>query len=358
MIDPPAMTRRAHLYTFLAALCACIVALLWMVGPYLLSLYLGGTLAMLAFPVYRRLRTRGWGPRLAAGTLTPALVLLVITPLTILAVMAVAQGIEIGQAMSELKEFSPRALTKALSRWELVRTLIGDPADVNARLKALIQAAGHFTAASVLTLGKGAPEFLVQVVLAVTSFFFLLLNGERFMEWLLGLGALDRATQEELVESFRDTTISVVLAGLAAASAQAVLILLGFLLLGVPGAFLAAALTFVFAWIPLLGTMPAAAAGLAYLYVEGSPAAMCAMAGVGIAAGLVDNLIRPLVLRGRAGMHPLVGFVAILSGIRLFGILGVFIGPILAAMALALLRIWPVVRGRFGMTLDSKETTA
>lgn len=313
---------------------------------------------MLAYPIYQWLRSRGWGPRLAAGALTPALVLLIIAPLTLLCVVAVNQGIEIGQQMSELKEFSPRALTKALSRWELVRTLVGDPADVNARLKSMIQAAGSYTAASVVSLGKGAPEFLVQLVLTVTSFFFLLLNGERFMEWLLGLGALDRRTQEDLVEAFRDTTISVVLASLAAASAQAVLILLGFLMIGVPGAFLAAALTFIFAWIPLLGTLPAAAAGLAYLYVEGSPAAMSAMAAVGIAAGLVDNLVRPIVLRGRAGMHPLVGFVAIISGIRLFGILGVFIGPILTAMALSLLRIWPIVRGRFGMNVGTKEIDA
>jgi predicted PurR-regulated permease PerM len=342
--------RPAHLVTFMGALLLCFVAVLWMVGPYLLSLYLGGTLAMLAYPLHQWLQeTRKWGPRLAAAALTAGLLALVILPLTAFSVMAVMQSIDLGQQMAELKEFSPRAITKVLSRWDLVRTVIGDPSDVNARLKSVIQAAGQFTSASVLELGKGVPEFLVQLALALLAFFFLLLNGVQFVDWLLGLGALDRKVQNELVHAFRDTTISVVLASLAAASAQALLIAGGFLLLGIPGAFLAGGVTFVFAWIPVLGTVPAAAAGLLYLYVDGSPVLMAAMLSVGVAASLIDNLVRPLVLRGRAGMHPLVGLVAIIGGIRMFGILGVFIGPILAAMLLALLRIWPAIGGRFGI---------
>ena len=66
-------------------------------------------------------------------------------------------------------------------------------------------------------------------------------------------------------------------------------------------------------------------------------------------SGIVDHLVRPLVLKGRSDMHPLVGLVAIISGIQMFGIQGVLIGPILAAMLLSLLKIWPVIRGRFGI---------
>jgi len=342
-------TKRAHLVTFLGALLACIVVVLWMVGPYLLALFLGGTLAMLAYPVYHWLRARKWGPRLAAAAVTALMLLLVIVPLTGFSILAVTQGIAIGEELAELKEFSPKEITVALSRSQLVRTVIGDPELVDARLKSAIQAGGQFTRAAVLKLGKGVPEFLLQLGLALIAFFFFLLDGERFMDWLLGLGALDRNVQEELVKSFRDTTISAVLAGLAAAASLAVLIAIGFLLLDVPGAFLAGGLTFIFAWIPVLGTAPALLAGLLYLYAQGASIKMALMIALGLAASVVDHLIRPMVLRGRAGMHPLMGLVAIFSGIRMFGILGVFIGPILAAMLLSLLKIWPVIRGRFGI---------
>ena len=347
----PVVTRRAHLVTFLVALLVCNAAVLWMVGPYLLSLFLGGTLAMLAYPAYQRLRARKWGARLAASAVTALLLLLVIAPLTGFAILAVKQGISVGRELAELKEFSPKALTISLSRYQLVRTMIGDPKLVAGRLKSAIQAVGQFTSAAVLRLGKGVPEFLLQLALALITFFFALLDGERFIDWLLGLGALERSVQKRLVETFRDTAISVVVAGLAAASSQAALISIAFLLLDVPGAFLAGGLTFIFAWIPMLGVAPALLAGAVYLFAEASSVKLAAMIALGLAGSVVDNLVRPMVLKGRAGMHPLVGFVAIISGIQMFGILGVFIGPILAAMLLTLLRIWPAVGGRFGMDL-------
>lgn len=351
----PAATKRVHIITFLGALLACIVTVLWMTGPYLLSLFLGATLAMLTYPVYQWLRARKLGPRLAATAVTALLVLLVIAPLTGFSILAVKQGISIGQEMAELKEFSPKALTAALSRWQVVKTVIGDPRQVNAQIKSAIQATGQFTTEAALKLGKGVPELLLQFILVMIAFFFFLLNGEEFVAWLLGLGVFDRNVQEKLVKSFRDTTISSVLAGLAAAASQAALIVVGFLAIGVPGAFLAGGLTFIFAWIPMLGTAPASLAGLVYLYAtQGSALQVALMIAMALAAGVIDNLVRPLVLKGRDDMHPLVGLIAIIGGLQMFGIQGVLLGPILAAMLLSLLRIWPAIRGRFG--IDSAES--
>ncbi|MDP3543426.1 MAG: AI-2E family transporter [Elusimicrobiota bacterium] len=343
-----AAAKRLHLVTYLGALLGCVAVVAWMAGPYLLSLFLGGTMAMLVQPVHQRLREL-LGPRSAAAAVTALVLLFVVAPLTGFSYLAVRQGITVGRQMADLKEFSPKALTAALSRSDVVRTVIGDPRKINIRLMSAIQTAGQVTTAAVLTLAKGAPEFLLQLVLALVAFFFFLVDGERFVDWLLGLGVLDRSVQKRLVESFRDTTISAVLAGLAAAASQAGLIVIGFLALGVPGAFLAGGVTFIFAWIPMVGTAPASLAGVLYLYVQEAPVRMSLMIALALAAGLIDNVVRPLVLKGRADMHPLVGLIAIIGGIQLFGILGVFIGPVLAAMLLALLRIWPVIGGRFGL---------
>jgi predicted PurR-regulated permease PerM len=342
MQEPPevSVTKRAHLVTFLGALLVCLAVVLWMIGPYLLALFLGGTLAMLAYPSYLWLRARSWGPRSSATAVTFLMLLLVIAPLTGFSILAVRQGIAIGGELAELQEFSPKAITVALSRWQLVRMVIGDPGLVNARLKSTLQAAGQFTSAAVLTLGAGVPAFLLQLTLTLIAFFYFLLDGEN--------------VQAKLVEAFRDTMVSAVLAGLADASSLAAMISAGFLLLDVPGAFLAGGMTFIFAWIPVLGTLPALFAGSLYLYMQGSHIRLALMIVLALATSAVDHMVRPLVLKGRTGLHPLVGLVAIFSGIQMFGILGVFIGPILAAMLLALLRIWPSIGYRFG--IDRRQT--
>ena len=73
------------------------------------------------------------------------------------------------------------------------------------------------------------------------------------------------------------------------------------------------------------------------------------MIGCGVAAGVVDNLVRPLVLKGRGDLHPLIGLVAIIAGIDMFGILGLFVGPLLAAVLISLLELWPEIGARFGV---------
>ena len=75
----------------------------------------------------------------------------------------------------------------------------------------------------------------------------------------------------------------------------------------------------------------------------------------GLMTGLVDNFVRPLILQGRSKMHPLVSLVAIFGGIEMFGILGIFLGPILAAVLIALLQIWPEVGQRFGLLPGATE---
>jgi predicted PurR-regulated permease PerM len=117
----------------------------------------------------------------------------------------------------------------------------------------------------------------------------------------------------------------------------------------VPMAILAAGATFVFAWIPILGSTPVWGIGTIYLYTQDSPGKAVAMLLLGFLTSVSDNLVRPWVLKGRGEMHPLVSLVAIFGGIEMFGIFGVFIGPVIAAALLALLDVWPSVGRRFGL---------
>lgn len=346
--------RTAHLVTFMGALVACVAAGLWMVGPYLMSLYLGGMLAMLAYPTYQRLRRREWSPRRAAAAVSGLLLAVLIVPVTGLSILAVSQGVAIAQELVEFEKFPPRALSNAIRRRPAVSRLLGDSDKLDGRLKEAVRSAGHTVRAYVMELAKGVPEFFFELGLALIAFYYFLVDGQRFKDWALSLGAFDREVQQQLVESLRESTVSAVLAGLAAAVSQALIITAAFLLLDVPGAFLAGGLTFVFAWIPLIGTLPATLVGVLYLCAQGSESRLALMAAAGLLASVVDNLVRPLVLRGRVGMHPLVGFVAIVGGIRMFGILGVFIGPMLAALLLSLLKFWPLLRGGFGISSNGR----
>ncbi|UPT72622.1 MAG: AI-2E family transporter [Elusimicrobiota bacterium] len=351
--SPKERTSRAHFYAFLATLLLTVALFLRMAAPYLLSIFLGGLLALLAAPVDARLK-RHLPPWAAAAATVFLVMTLVIGPIAAFGTVAARQGAEVAKKLSTLEEFSPRALTRTLSRGPVGRVL-GSPDEVNARLKAAIRSAGTSSSGALLGLAAGIPLFLLQAAITLLTFYFFLLDGRRFCEWTLKRTAVEADVRDKLSRTFAQTARSTVMAGFAAAGTQSLVILVAYLGLNVPGAFVAAGGTFLLAWVPVLGSLPASLAGIAYLYSQDEMGRAGAMAAFAVLAGLSDNLVRPYVLKGRDDMHPLLGLVAIIGGVDMFGVLGLFLGPLLAAVLIFMLDLWPEIGARFGVDVCDGE---
>jgi len=328
----------------LAVLLAVFLSLfLSMVWPYLVALLMGLLLAILSRPLYDLLAKRGLGPRLAAGAAMTIILLAIIAPLTVFAVTAVKQAIALAAYLADERgaEFI-RASVAAVTALKPVQWVIESPADLQAKGLEFAQSAGASLSRVILVQAAALPDLALKLVISLLAWFFLLFEGEDFLKWLMGRVNLDSGLRRRLTDSFRATAASTVWATAAAAAAQALVVMLGFLLLGVPNIFLGGGATFIFAWIPILGSLPVCLAGAVYLYFQGSIFKLALMGLVAVVAGLMDNVVRPIVMKGHGDMHPLLALISIFAGIRMFGILGVIFGPIVAAMLLALLNSWPV----------------
>ena len=328
----------------LAVLLAVFLSLfLSMVWPYLVPLLMGLLLAILSRPLYDLLAKRGLGPRLAAGAAMTVILLAIIAPLTVFAVTAVKQAIALAAYLADERgaEFI-RASVAAVTALKPVQWGIESPADLQAKGLEFAQSAGASLSRVILVQAAALPDLALKLVISLLAWFFLLFEGEDFLKWLMGRVNMDTGLRRRLTDSFRATAASTVWATAAAAAAQALVVMLGFLLLGVPNIFLGGGATFIFAWIPILGSLPVCLAGAVYLYFQGSIFKLALMGLVAVIAGLMDNVVRPIVMKGHGDMHPLLALISIFAGIRMFGILGVIFGPIVAAMLLALLNSWPV----------------
>lgn len=350
----PIDQQRLSFYTFLTSLLLAVGCVLYMIAPYLISLVMGGILALLARPSQRWLEARGLRPMAASALLTFGLVLVVVGPLLSFTAVALQQAAELAKTVARIDPDAVRdGVTSMASRLPLPAELLADHlGDIQAYLKDGLSDAGAGIASSILQAARGVPAGFLQMALASLACFCFLVDGPRFVTWLLAKIPWDADVRTRLSESFKDTAISVVWASMAAAAAQALIMWIGFLAVGVPAAFIAGGATFIFAWIPILGSTPVWLAGAAFLAFKAAYVQLGVLIGFGIAAGLVDNFVRPLVLRGRGEMHPLVSLVAIFGGLRLFGFFGVFLGPILAAVLITLLQVWPVVGRRWGLRFD------
>lgn len=322
---------------------------LWMVLPYMLAVLVGGLLAILCMPVYRKLVAHRVKPKLAASLVLIGVTFLVLGPLGTFATVAVKQGIQFGQYLSQENVFDVDRIMDRVSQFGPARALIGNPQQIETQVKAKMREAGAAGSGLLLSTLGSLPEQLLRIALSMIAWFFLMIDGRRFIGWMNDKIPLDSDVRAHIYQVFRDTTISTILATLAAALAQAAIMFVAFLALGVPAKFLAAGATFIFAWIPILGSTPVWLAGAAYLYVNDDPMRTVMMLAAGAICSVADNFVRPMVLKGRSDMHPLVALVAIFGGIQMFGLLGVFIGPILAALLLSLFQVWPVATRRFSV---------
>jgi predicted PurR-regulated permease PerM len=345
--------RRTTLVAFLVLLIAVMVLAVLMVLPYVLAVTMGGILAVLAQPVFQWLTGHHVTPRVAAAIVVLGVVLVIIAPLSFFVTKAIQQGIAIGQGLAE-GGVSLRSLLDHVSGWAPIETMIGSPEAFETQARRWMQSAGMGATATILGLAAHLPNLVLQLALASIAGFFLLVDGHRFLCWMTDKLPIAADVQVKVMQSFQETAISVIWATLAAAAAQSAVMLLSYLTLDVPAAFLAAGATFLFAWIPLVGCSPVWLAGAIYLYAQDAMLKALLMVVCGLLAGLVDNFVRPMILKGRSKMHPLVSLVAIFGGIEMFGIMGIFLGPILAAVLIALLQIWPEVGYRFGLLSGAK----
>jgi predicted PurR-regulated permease PerM len=152
---------------------------------------------------------------------------------------------------------------------------------------------------------------------------------------------LGKGQTRELLTEFKKVSYAVVVATLVTAAAQAAAALIGFLIAQVPHPIFFATITFFGAFIPAIGAATFSLLAALILLVTGHPyfALFLAIWSVTVVA-LIDNVVKPIVVRGGMNMPGAVVFFSLIGGLGAFGPIGLMLGPLTIAFFVALLRIY------------------
>ena len=342
-------SKKTSLVSFIILLWITGSITLWLAHPFLLSITMGGIISLMVRPLYLILIKNKIGPKLSSLTLTIGIVLIIILPLTLLSIVAVKQGITIGHAISENKNFPSHSLLTKINKWPPVNFFFDDVGVFELKAKEWIDSIYTAITNGIMGFFSQIPSIIIQLLIAAISCFVFLLDGEKFASWMSDKIPLEFDVRKKLSASFIDTAVSTIWATLAAGAAQTVVILIAFITLGVPAPILAGGLTFIFAWIPMVGCSPVWGVAAIYLISQGMMDKAIFMVIFGLSAGIIDNIVRPMTLKGRSKIHPMVSLISIFGGIAMFGIVGVFIGPVLASLMISLLKLWSEIGARHGL---------
>ena len=323
------------------------VALGWILLPFYGTILWGAITALLFSPLYRWLLFRLKQRRTPAALLTLLLVLLIVILPFALVTASLAREVTLIYEHLQSGELNPafyfRGVFAALPDWMtslLDRFGLVDFEALQRRLSSALTQASQFLATQALSIGQNTFEFIASLFITLYLAFFLMRDGEAVVNAIRRAIPLSSTDKEQLLDKFTTVIRATVKGNLLVAAIQGTLGGFAFWFLGVTGALLWAVLMI------FLSLLPAVGAGLVwlpvaiYLFVTGSIWQSVALTAYGVfVIGLVDNLLRPLLVGKDTRMPDYVVMVSTLGGIAVLGINGFVIGPVIAAMFIA---VWHI----------------
>ncbi len=318
-----------------------------MVRSFLMAIFMAGIFSALAYPVYRRFESWYGGRRALASLSTLLLiVVVVIIPLGALMGIVTAQAIKIGQTVTpwvEAQIAQPGEFHKLLSSLPFYDKLVPYSDIIWSKAGEFIGSISRFLISSLSSATMGAVNMLFMAFVMLYTMFFFFLDGEKLLYKILYYLPLQDQDEQRMLDKFTSVTRATLKGTAVIGILQGGLAGFAFWVVGIPSAVFWGTIMAVLSIIPGVGTAliwgPAAiilAAGGSFLKAGGL-AVFCA-----IVVGSIDNLLRPILVGKDTQMHELMIFFGTLGGIVMFGVMGMIIGPIVAALFITIWEIYGV----------------
>jgi len=333
--------------TFLLLIIAVSLAFAWILWPFSGAVFWATVLAIVFVPLYRRLSAAMRQKRTLAALATVMIVLMmVILPLALLTALLLQEGVgvyeriqsgelNIGQYFQQVFGALPAWVTNLLDRLGL--TNFGA---MQERLSSSLMQGSQFLAAQAFNIGQNTFDFIVNLFIVLYLLFFLLRDGDDLAKRIKDAIPLRAEQQRDLFSKFITVIRATVKGNIVVAVVQGALGGLILWFLGVHAAVLWGVL------MAFLSLLPAVGAGLVwlpvaiYFLVTGDTWQGIVLIAFGVLViGLVDNILRPILVGKDTKMPDYVVLIATLGGMAIFGLNGFVIGPVIAAMFMA---VWDI----------------
>lgn len=341
------MTDRKKLAQFilLMFITGLMLYLCWlMLKPFIAVILWSAILVIIFHPLYKKLFTKTKNHPLSAIITIIVSLLTFIIPLMLISAAAI----------NELAGFSGRTI-------EEVQMVITDPQHsklgyiynyINGYInleqavkiedvKALAGRVSEMFLSASWYLLEGVFGMLVGILFSIFAMFYLFRDGEKIVADLPNVLPMDNNQAKELIHKTADLINATIRGSLFVAVIQGTLAGLMFWILGIPTYILLGVITMLFSLIPTGGTAFVTVPTIIVLFLTGEywKAGILAVYA-SLVIGMVDNFLLPNLIRQRAKMNELFVFFSVVGGLQVFGILGIFMGPIILAIALGLLTVF------------------
>ena len=329
--------------TFLLFVAIASLAMAWIISPFYGAILWGLVAAIVFAPVNHRLLMRMPGRKNSAAGLTLLLVIaIVIVPAAIIGSLLIDEAvstytliqskqIDFGKLMQDVQNGLPNWVMDTLERFGFA-----DLGAVQKKLEGFVTGGLRIVAGQAVDVGQGAFSFVMGLGIMLYLSYFLLRDGRTLSRRIGEAVPMHPEQRRALFGKFTTVIRATIKGSIIVAAVQGMLGGVIFALLDIRGALLWAVVMGVLSLVPAVGTALVWAPVALYLFATGAiwQGVVLVLFGV-LVIGMVDNVLRPILVGKDTRMPDYVVLISTLGGISVMGINGFIIGPVIAAMFIA-----------------------
>jgi predicted PurR-regulated permease PerM len=337
-------------------LLAAVIILVYLLGtiykPFITILIFSLLFATIFYPVFRRIKSGLGGRGRIASVISCFLTFIIIVlPLALFLTLLISEGVT---AFFDISEKIQSGYLEKYFLWKegeffydqfqsLLPYLNVDNIDLDliGKISEAAKNLGSFFVSQLFNFLENIVGFILALIVFFFALYYFFKDGEKILEKIMHLNPLPHKHEQAIFTKFKEVSLAMLFGIFFTAIIQGTLAGIGYWVVGIQNPIFWATATALFSLIPLLGTAIIWVPASIILMVTGNM-----VGGIGLflwgmlVVATVDNFIRPYLIEGKAPVHPLMTFLAVLGGIFTFGLKGILFGPIILNLLIAFLHIY------------------
>ncbi len=320
-------------------------------SPFIHAIIMGIVFAVLSWPIQKKMLkiTKGRWRRIPATALTMMIIMIcIILPFIFFMIRLVPQALV---SLGSLSEWLTSFDINAFSNSQIVHNLFNfikehvpfiDPKadDISSALLAATREASQFLLKGATTVVSNALNFALHFALLLLVMFFVLLDGEAMMSRFMYLFPLKEVQKDAIFDRLRAVARAVLVGGVLVAVLQGLVGGIGMAIVGMPALFCGALIALA-SFVPVFGTGLIWGPVAVWLFINGMTwQGIFVLVWCGILVSAIDSVMRPIFMSNQAGLSTFFLFMSILGGLKTFGMLGVFYGPLVLGFVVVMLSLY------------------
>lgn len=305
----------------------------YVISPFVIPVVFGGILALAVSPYIQKMMAKGYSRRKSLLLMGVFLFTVIFLPLTLF----FFRGFRVVSHFFSEQSFS--ALTQ--TGQERIMALIGkfsklydiDPEVINEKIANLVNEAGSLVLKLFGSLVSQIPNIIILSFIALFAFYFFLLKENHIRKFYDRFFHFSKDNGDEFIQVLKSSSREVFVANVVTGLIQSSIVAVGALIAGIGDFYIVLFVTFIVSFIPVIGAAPVAFILSAIAFIDGEVGAGITMAVIGVISGTADNIMRPYLSSiGKSKVPIFVSFLAVIGGVFVLGIPGLFVGPLLASL--------------------------